>query len=54
MLNKFKKKLLLLGLTAAVGCSTFGLTMAYMTDTEYECYHSRRCNYRPYRNKMEP
>lgn len=34
MLNKFKKKLLLLGLTAAVGCSTFGLTMAYMTDTE--------------------
>ncbi len=34
MLNKFKKKLLLLVLTAAVGCSTFGLTMAYMTDSE--------------------
>lgn len=34
MLNNFKKKLLLLGLTAAIGCSTFGLTMAYMTDTE--------------------
>ena len=29
-----KKKLLLLVLTAAVGCSTFGLTMAYMTDSE--------------------
>ena len=34
MLNKFKKRLLLLALTAAVGCSTFGLTMAYMTDSE--------------------
>ena len=34
MLNKFKKRLLLLALTAAVGCSAFGLTMAYMTDSE--------------------
>lgn len=34
MLNKFKKRLLLLALTAAVGCSTFGLTMAYMNDSE--------------------
>lgn len=32
MLNKFKKRLLLLALTAATGCSTFGLTMAYMSD----------------------
>lgn len=34
MLNKFRKKILLLGLTAAVGCSTFGLTMAYMSDKD--------------------
>lgn len=34
MLNKFRKRILLLGLTAAVGCSTFGLTMAYMSDKD--------------------
>lgn len=34
MLNKLRKKILLLGLTAAVGCSTFGLTMAYMSDKD--------------------
>ena len=34
MLNTFKKRLLLLALTAAVGCSAFGLTMAYMNDSE--------------------
>lgn len=34
MLNKFKKKLLLLALAAACCCSTFGLTMAYMNDSE--------------------
>ena len=34
MLNKLRKKILLLGLTAAVGCSTFGLTMAYMRDKD--------------------
>lgn len=34
MLNKFKKRLLLLALAAAVSCSTFGFTMAYMNDSE--------------------
>ena len=34
MLKKISKKIVLLGLTALVGCSSFGLTMAYMTDGE--------------------